>query len=100
MKDSFGTTTWAERRSGRLSPGETAKELLHGLMALGAAETSRLGRRLGLGRRGFTLALAEVSLPRTALARAAEARLVRAGAGYDVVGDRFLALAPPVRDGA
>lgn len=77
MSERYGTSAWAARGGGRLTRGEQGLEALRGVKVLAEVEADRLARALGLGRRAFHLALAEVPLPRSPLAEAAQARLAR-----------------------
>ncbi len=71
----FGTTAWARTRDGCLSATERLAELARGIASLARAEGERLGHRVGLAPRAFSLALDEVAWPDTPLTRAALARL-------------------------
>lgn len=75
MSEQFGATTWAARRDGRLTVGERLRETVHGARVLIASRGGRLGRALGLPPRALTAALAEVPVPRTPVAAAAERAL-------------------------
>jgi hypothetical protein len=75
MNPVYGSVAWAKSGGGRMSTRERRRETVRGALSYIASRALRAGRALGLAPREFELALRDVKIPETPIARAAEEAL-------------------------